>query len=113
MARPSSDPKPKQVKLRDEFIVPAGFDIEGKLEFKPPEDPDAKRHRLRKEVWSFWVKEALTYIVALIILLMTAVYCFWVLLKPGTTLEERKWVMSVVTSLIVGIVGYVFGKSTK
>ena len=91
MARPSSNPKTKQLNPHDAFTIPGGLDIEGRLEFKPPEDPDAKRHRLRHEVWSFWVKEASTYIVALLVLLMTAAYCFWILFfKAGTDLEERR-----------------------
>jgi hypothetical protein len=103
----------KAVEPPQSLTVPAGTQIEGQWTFKPAEAPADRQHRLRKEAWSFWVKEASTYIVALLILLVTAVYCFSVLLKPGATLEERRWVMSVVTSLIVGIVGYVFGKSTK
>jgi hypothetical protein len=113
MARPSSSSRSKEQKPAESVTIPAGFALEGKLEFKPPEDMEERRHRLRKDAWSFWVKEASVYLVALLVLLMTTAYCFWVLLRPGAAKEERQWVMSVLTSLIVGIVGYVFGKSIK
>jgi hypothetical protein len=109
-ARPSSGSR--QQKPGQQLTIPGGFDVEGELKFKPHEDPEERRHRLRKDAWSFWVKEALAYIVALIIVLITAVYCSWALWHPVTS-EERQWVMSTLTSLLVGIVGDVFGKVTK
>jgi hypothetical protein len=62
---------------------------------------------------SFWIKEASVYIVALAILVVTTAYCFWVLWHPGLAKEDRQWAMSTLTALLVGIVGYVFGKATK
>jgi len=109
MARPASRAK-KQEDIGS-IVIPQGMAV--KAEIKSPEDKAEKFQRLKMEVWSFWIKEALVYVFALVILLTTAVYCFWVLWHPGSSMEEKHWVMSTLTSLLVGIVGYVFGKVTK
>jgi hypothetical protein len=59
------------------------------------------------------VKEALPYIIALVIVGLTAVYCFRVLFYQSSPKEERQWVLSTLTSLLVGVIGYVFGKVSK
>lgn len=110
---PQSPRRSRERKPNQAYNFPEGFVAEGKLEFKPPETAPERNYRLRKDFWSFFIKEALVYIVALLILSMTTVYCLWTLWRSDAPLEERKWVMSTLTSLLVGIVGYVFGKSTK
>ena len=109
MARPK--PEPQRPTDFASVVYPGNMEVEATL--KSPEDKVERAHRLRKDIWSFWIKEALTYVVALIILLTTAVYCFWVLWHSGSGIEEKKWAMSIVTSLLVGIVGFVFGKVAK
>jgi hypothetical protein len=111
MARPSRAAK-KQTDFNS-IVVPQGVTIEGELKFKPHEDDQEKIHRIRTDARSFWIKEAPVYIVALMILITTATYCFWVLWHPGFAKDDRQWAMSTLTSLLVGIVGYVFGKATK
>lgn len=111
MANPSGAEETDQ--SGTEIAFPKGSVVEGEWRIKPPEKPAEAAHRRRKENWSFWVKEASTYLVALLILLGTAVYCFWVLIQRDPPLDDKKFVMSILTSLLVGIVGYVFGKVTK
>lgn len=94
-------------------MIPEGFVKEGKIEFRPPESPDERRHRLRKDFWSFAVKDLLSYAVALSVLTAASAYSLVVLWRSGSRPEERSWAMSTLTSLLVGIVGYVFGKATK
>ena len=84
-----------------------------KAEINTPEHHSERSHRLRKENWSFWVKDVSTLVMALLILLATAIYCFWTLIRTDPPLDEKKFVMSILTSLVVGIVGYLFGKVTK
>jgi hypothetical protein len=109
MSQPSR--RSKEQKTPRQYIVPGGTVLEGGI--RPEETAEERKHRLKKDVWSFWVKEALAYIVALFILGITAVYCFWVLFHPASSKEERQWVLSTLTSLLVGVIGYVFGKVTK
>jgi hypothetical protein len=47
------------------------------------------------------------------ILVLTTAYCFSVLWHPGFAKEDRQWAMFTLTTLLVGIVGYLFGKATK
>jgi hypothetical protein len=111
MARPASR---KEIEEPFQILsIPRGSTIEGEWKVRPPESAAERRHRLRKDAWSFWVKEASTYIVALLVMVSTTVYCLWALFQPGLSREDRQWVMSVLGSLLVGIVGYVFGKATK
>ncbi len=109
MTKPASG-TPKQAKVT-QILAPSDMEVEAK--FKSREDKVERAHRLRKDIWSFWIKEALTYVVALVVLLTAAVYCFRVSWHPGSGFEEKKWAMSIVTSLLVGIVGFVFGKVAK
>jgi hypothetical protein len=38
---------------------------------------------------------------------------FWTLIRTNPPLDEKKFVMSILTSLVAGIMGYLFGKVTK
>ena len=106
-------PTPSGGKLSPDQFFPDGAIIEGEWRVKPPEKPAEAAHRRRKENWSFWVKDVSTYVVALLVILATAVYCFRTLIRVDPPLDEKKFVMSILTSLIVGIMSYLFGKGTK
>jgi len=107
---PESSPRPKQRRPAKGFFIPDGV-VEGEWKIRPREDRNEKKHRLWKDARSFWIKEASVYLFALLMLSTTAVYCFWVLFSPASSQEDRHWVMSILQSLLVGIIGYVFGKA--
>ncbi len=112
MTTPPGGERP-QKEVGVEFSFPKGSVYEGEWRVRPPEKPADAAHRRRNENWSFWVKEAPAYFLAILVLSGTAIYCFWILVQRNPPLEEKKWVMSIVTSLVVGIIGFLFGKVTK
>ena len=112
MARPSDSRRSRNPV--QSFTFPTGSIVEGELKLRPRRDRARRTHRLRKEIWSFWVKEASTYLVAFSILVWPPrSIASGSSSSPDSPQEEKQWVMSILTSLLVGIVGYVFGKVTK
>ena len=106
MAERSDDPKP--------FDLAKQFDPKKfKVEIKTAEDPAELDHRLRKEFFSFLVKDLCTYGVAILIVLVVLLYCFIVLVVRSSSPEEKNWAMSVLTSILSGAVGFAFGKTSK
>ena len=108
---PTPSGSKKSTQRGQEFSFPAGAVIDVRV--KPPEKSAEAAHRRRKANWSFWVKDVSTYVVALLIILATAIYCFWTLIRTEPPLDEKKFAMSILMSLVVGIMGYLFGKVTK
>jgi hypothetical protein len=102
---------PRQPK---DIVIPqqAGIDLE-KLEFKRSEDEKEKALRLEKERLTFYFKELGTYVFGFLFLAVTAFYCFWALFDKSTSPEERRYVWAAVSAVMGGIVGIVFGRSTK
>lgn len=94
------------------FSIPEGTELVD-YRLKKVEDDLEKRHRLRLEFLSFVFKELLPYLLSIGLILVTSVYCFWVLWQSSRPSEERKWAMSIITALLTAIVGFAFGKSTK
>jgi hypothetical protein len=84
-----------------------------KLEIKTVENPTEMNYRLRTEFLSFLVKDLCTYGVAILIVLVVLLYCFIVLVILSSTLEEKKWAMSILTSILTGAIGFAFGKTAK
>jgi hypothetical protein len=106
MAERSNDPK--SLDLGKQFD-PKKF----KVEIKTAEDPTEMDHRLRKEFFSFLVKDLCTYGIAILIVLVVLIYCFIVLVIRSSSPEEKNWAMSVLTSILTGAIGFAFGKSSK
>jgi hypothetical protein len=106
MPERSNDPKP--LDLGKQFD-PKKF----KVEIKSTEDPTKMEHRLRKEFFSFIVKDLCTYGVAILIVLVILIYCFIVLVVRSSSPEEKSWAMSILTSILTGAIGFAFGKSSK
>jgi hypothetical protein len=102
MARPSS--RSKQETPARSFTFPGDAVVE-EFRIRSPENDLERKHRLRKE--------ASIYIVALLIIVVTAIYCFWVLFHPAYPREDRQWAMSILGGLIGGIVGYLYGRASK
>lgn len=106
MAERSNDPR--SLDLGKQFD-PKKF----KVEIKTAEDPTEMDYRLRKEFFSFSVKDLWTYGVAILIVLVVLIYCFIVLVIRSSSPEEKNWAMSVLTSILTGAIGFAFGKSSK
>jgi hypothetical protein len=106
MPERSNDPKPHD--LGKQFD-PKKF----KVEIKTTEDPAEMEHRLRKEFFSFIVKDLGTYGIAILIVLVVLIYCFIVLVVRSSSPEEKSWAMSILTSILTGAIGFAFGKSSK
>ena len=111
MARPKQGTK--TLRPAQTLKIPEGCSFEGDYSFRSPEDSAEKLHRRRREDREFWIKDVSLYIAALFIMLATAIYCIWTLFQPALPREERQWVMSTLHAMMVGIIGYVFGKATK
>jgi hypothetical protein len=99
-----------------ELPVPA-FQLPGmkyaELRLTPVEDEHEQALRLHKERLSFWVKDIGTYVFAALVLLCIAILCFWKLTDKSTTPEELRYAWAAISAIMGGIVGTVFGKSTK
>ena len=106
MPERSNDPKP--------FDLGKQFDPKKfKVEIKTTEDPTEMEHRLRKEFFSFVVKDLCAYGIAILIVLVVLIYCFIVLVVRSSSPEEKSWAMSILTSILTGAIGFAFGKSSK
>jgi hypothetical protein len=84
-----------------------------RLEIEGPEEPEDKRLRRRKDFLAFLVKDLLAYIVAFGFISAIGTYCFVVLLKHGAASEEAQKVWPIVSAILSGIMGMVFGRATK
>jgi hypothetical protein len=106
MAKRPDDPQPSP--LAKQFD-PKKFTVE----IKTAEHPMEMDYRLRKDFFSFLVKDLCTYGVAILIVLVALIYCFVVLVVRSSSPEEKNWAMSVLTSILTGAIGFAFGKSAK
>ena len=84
-----------------------------RFEIETLEDPKEKEERLRKEFLSFLFKDLSAYVAAILIVLVAIVSCFVVLVLRESTLQEKSWAMSVLSSIFTGAVGFAFGKSAS
>lgn len=95
-----------------EITQPHGVDLD-RLEFKRTEDEQEKALRLHKEKLLFYFKELPAYVFGFAFLGVSAFYCYWVLFTPSTSPEERRYAWSALSAVLGGIVGIVYGRSTK
>jgi hypothetical protein len=83
------------------------------LEIKSPEDPDDKALRLRKEFWSYLVKDLAAYLISYVFLLLIGLYCLYVVARYGVASSEAKLVLPLITTLFGGVVGMIVGRASK
>jgi len=89
-------------------------DLEVKnLELKRPEDEQDKSLRLHKEWLSFYVKDLGIWIFGIGFLVVASGYSFWALFSSSASVADKDWARSAVASIMAGIVGFLFGKTTK
>jgi len=92
--------------------IPEGSKLDN-ITIKAPEDPDDKSLRLRKEFWTFVVKELAAYLVAFLFLVGIGVYCCFVVIRNGVMSPEARVVFPLITTLFGGVVGLIVGKTGK
>jgi hypothetical protein len=102
----------KSVQGPEDLILPQGLQA---TEFRAqrPEDETERAFRLKKEYWSFLVKDLLAYCLALVLILAAALYAFSILLSSQTAAEDRQFAMSILTSLLTAVAGFAFGKASR
>jgi hypothetical protein len=83
------------------------------LSIKAPEDPEDKAARLRREFWSFLVKEPVAYGVAFLFLVAIGGYCCYVVARHGVVSAEARTVFPLITTLFGGVVGLIVGRAGK
>jgi hypothetical protein len=107
MAERHDKDKPSELlsRLLDPKVVRFGIETR--------EDPKERDERLRKEFLSFLLKDLSTYVLAVLIVLVAIVSCSVVLVRRESTLQEKSWAMSVLSSIFTGAVGFAFGKSAS
>jgi hypothetical protein len=92
--------------------VSKGLIIE-EVKLKAPEDPDDKKLRLRKEYWTFLVKDLGAYVVSFLFVLIIGIYCLIVVCRYGVSSPEAKVVWPIITTLFGGVLGLIVGRSMK
>jgi len=96
---------------------PASVSVPGmrlaSVELKPIEDEQETALRLHKERLTFYFKDIRTYVFGFLFLTIVTFYCFWALFDKSTTPEDRRYVWAAISAVMGGIVGVVFGRSTK
>ena len=93
-------------------LLPEGSKVES-ISIKAPEDSEDKAARLRREFWSFVVKELVAYVVAFLFLIAIGVYCCFVVARHGVVSPEARAVLPLITTLFGGVVGMIIGKAGK
>ena len=80
-------------------------------EFRSRETPADAEQRRKKEYLSFLVKELSPFLVAIIFIIAAGFYCLIVLLSPSASPDSQQRAWTVFTTLLSGVVGFVFGKT--
>ena len=111
MARPSS--RSATQKDARSLIFPTGMNLEGEIKLKATETAADKKHRHRMEVREFWVKEAPLHLAAIGIVIFTTALSLVMAFRPGYSIEEKKWAISVLSYLLIAVAGFAFGKAAK
>ena len=83
------------------------------ITIRPIEDEAERAQRLRKDFLSFIVKDLLATIIAMAIIVASAVLALVLLARPAASLEERRFAITIVTSTLTALVGFVYGKAAK
>ncbi len=100
----------KQFDIAD--LIPKGSKVKG-LSIETPEDAEDKAARLRREFWTFLVKDLAAYFVAFVFLIVVATYCCFVVARNGVVSAEARAVFPLLTTLFGGVVGLIIGKAGK
>jgi len=108
MARPSCRSQ-AQADFRS-FSFPKGMDVKGELTIQPTETNAEREHRHRMEVRRFWVEDAPVHVAAIGIVIFTTALALFMASRPGNSIDEKKWAVSILTYLPTAVAGFAFGK---
>lgn len=86
------------------------------LTLVPREDPDERATRLRIEEADAAHrrrKDLALHVIALVVIGVALGLCVWAIVKTGSTAEDTKWAVPLLTAIVTGFVGFVTGRATK
>ncbi len=106
-----ADLRPASPSRSTAITIPEGVNVEGDLKIKPIESNSDRLHRHRMEVRDFWVKQAPIHLVAILILVGSTLLAMIWAFRPGSAAEDKKWAVSVLSSLLIATAGFAFGKA--
>jgi hypothetical protein len=64
-------------------------------------------------VLNFYVKDVLIWVIGCLFILLTGLYCFWVLIRVDSPPADKDRAWSAVMAILGGIVGLLFSKVAK
>jgi heme/copper-type cytochrome/quinol oxidase subunit 4 len=88
-------------------------DLTVDAQFKTPEDSQEKAQRLRKELVGFYFKDIGAWILAFVFVVVIGACSFWIVMRTGFDPAEKEWARSVISAIVAGIIGFIFGKTAK
>ena len=103
-------PAPKKLDFNE--LLHQG-DVKVDLQVKTAEDEKEKTLRLRKDFYSFLVKDLAPYVMAMLFVFAMGGYCFWVLNRSRSTPEETQRAWSALSAIPGLVVGIITGKAMK
>ncbi len=65
------------------------------------------------EVRKFWVKEAPVHLAAIVIAISVMGAALIIAFRRGSSVEDLKWAYSILSYLLIGVVGFAFGKAAN
>jgi hypothetical protein len=93
------------------FSIPDGARFDAKFEVRSPETPAERASRHKKEAREFWVKDAPIYLLAGIIGIAGLVASLVMTFRVGSSIEEKRWAMSILSHLLIAVASFAFGKA--
>ena len=95
------------------ITLPEDMKVQGEMRLRAFENAADKKHRHRMEVREFWVKQAPVHITAIGIVVCTGAVALHLVVRPGSSTDDKKWAVSVLSYLLVAEGGFAFGKFAK
>jgi hypothetical protein len=109
MTPSSRSPKAKEANA---LVIPDGMKAD-EITIRPIEDETERAQRLRKDYLSFIVKDLLATCVAMVVIVSSAAIALVMLARSSSSLEERRFAITIVSSTLTALVGFVYGKAVK
>lgn len=86
------------------------------LSIVPREDPEtAAVHRDIEKADAAHRRQIslLLHIAALAVIVVAVSLCVWMVINAGNGSEDRRWAITLLTSIVTGLIGYVTGRASK
>lgn len=93
-------------------VVPEDMRVETYI-LKPVEHEKEMALRLHKDKVGFYIKDEGIWIFGSLCVLAIGAYCLWVLTSASSATAEKDWARSAISSILGGIIGFIFGKTAK